>query len=226
VIAINTIIFGQTDPYNQNKESVMETLRTHEPWNKGKLVGQKPPLKLKEIWAIRIHLQMDHRIRELAMFNLAIDSKLRGCDLVNLRVRDIAHGNHLLTRAMVMQRKTQRPVQFELTEQTRSAVEAWIAKANLKPEEYLFQSRLHDSPHISTRQYARIVHHWVSAIGLDPSAYGTHTMRRTKATLIYRQTKNLRAVQLLLGHTRLESTVRYLGIDVDDALEIAEQIEI
>lgn len=196
------------------------------PWNKGKLTGQKPPLKQKEIWAIRIHLQLAKQTRELAMFNLAIDSKLRGCDLVALRVQDIAHGAQIAPRAIIMQRKTQRPVQFEITEQTRDALAAWIAKAKLKPDQYLFSSRVHASPHITTRQYARIVHHWVASIGLDPSAYGTHTMRRTKATLIYRRTKNLRAVQLLLGHTKLESTVRYLGIEVDDALEIAEQTEV
>ncbi len=204
----------------------MENTQTREPWNKGKLIGQKPPLKLKDIWAIRIDLRLGKHIRDLAMFNLAIDSKLRGCDLVNLRVRDVTHGNQMMTRAMVVQRKTQRPVQFELTEETRNAVAAWIAKANLKSEQYLFPSRLQNSPHISTRQYARIVHRWVAAIGLDPTAYGTHTMRRTKATLIYRRTKNLRAVQLLLGHSKLESTVRYLGIEVDDALEISEQTEI
>jgi len=160
------------------------------------------------------------------MFNLAIDSKLRGCDLVNLRVRDVTHGHQILPRALVVQRKTQHPVQFELTEPTRSAVSAWIEKAHLKPEPYLFPSRLANSPHVSTRQYAWIVHPWVSAAGLDPTAYGTHTLRRTKATLTYRRTKNLRAVQILLGHTKLESTVRYLGIEVDDALEILEQTEI
>jgi integrase len=133
----------------------MENVRHHEPWNKGKLIGQKPPLKQKDIWAIRIHLQLDKQVRELAMFNLAIDSKLRGCDLVNLRVRDIAHGSQVMARAMVVQRKTQRPVQFELTEPTRTAVTAWIAKANLKSENYLFPSRLENSPHVSTRQYAR-----------------------------------------------------------------------
>ena len=173
-----------------------------------------------------IHLQLDKRIRDLALFNLSVDSKLRGCDLVNLRVRDVFHGSQIMARAMVVQRKTQRPVQFELTDQTRNAVTAWIAKAELKSEQYLFPSRAHNSPHVSTRQYARIVRRWVGSIGLDPSAYGTHTTRRTKATLIYRRTKNLRAVQLLLGHTRLESTVRYLGIEVDDALEISEQTEI
>ena len=204
----------------------MEIVKSHEPWNKGKLVGQKPPLKLKDIWAIRIHLQLDKRIRDLALFNLAVDSKLRGCDLVSLRVRDVVHGSQIMAWAMVVQWKTQRPVQFELTDQTRNAVTAWIAKAELKSEQYLFPSRVHNSPHVSTRQYARIVHRWVGSIGLDPSAYGTHTMRRTKATLIYRRTKNLRAVQLLLGHTKLESTVRYLGIEVDDALEISEQTEI
>lgn len=204
----------------------METTHSRDPWNKGKLIGQKPPLKPKEIWAIRIHLQNGRQVRDLAMFNLAIDSKLRGCDLVNLRVRDVTHGNQMLARAMVVQRKTQRPVQFELTEPTRIALAAWIEKANLKADQYLFPSRLARSPHVSTRQYARIVHQWVSAIGLDSTVYGTHTMRRTKATLIYRRTKNLRAVQLLLGHTKLESTVRYLGIEVDDALEISEQTEI
>jgi integrase len=204
----------------------MESVHSHEPWNKGKLIGQKPPLKLKDIWAIRIHLQLGERTRDLALFNLAIDSKLRGCDLVNLRVRDILHGNQIVARAVIMQSKTQRPVQFELTDQTRNAVAAWIAQAKLKSEQYLFPSRLQRSPHVSTRQYARIVRRWVHSIGLDPAAYGTHTMRRTKATLIYRRTKNLRAVQLLLGHTKLESTIRYLGIEVDDALEISEQTEI
>lgn len=127
---------------------------------------------------------------------------------------------------MIVQRKTQRPVQFELTEPTRTAVAACIAKANLKPEQYLFPSRVTRSPHLSTRQYARIVRQRVAAAGLDTSSYGTHSMRRTKSTLIYKRTKNLRAVQLLLGHTKLESTVRYLGIEVDDALEISEQTEI
>lgn len=204
----------------------MESTHSREAWNKGKLVGQKPPLKPKDIWAIRIYLQNTHQVRGLALFNLAIDSKLRGCDLVSLRVRDVTHGNQILPRAMVVQRKTQRPVQFELTEPTRTAVAAWITKANLKPEQYLFPSRVARSPHVSTRQYARIVHQWIAAAGLDTSAYGTHTMRRTKVTLIYKRTKNLRAIQLLLGHTKLESTVRYLGIEVDDALEISEQTEI
>ena len=204
----------------------MELIQKREAWNKGKLVGQKPPLKPKEIWAIRINLQNAHATRDLAMFNLAIDSKLRGCDLVNLHVRDVTHGNQILPRAMVIQRKTERPVQFELTEPTRTALSAWIEKTHLRSDQYLFPSRIGTSPHISTRQYARIVHHWVDAAGLDPSVYGTHSMRRTKATLIYKRTKNLRAVQLLLGHTKLESTVRYLGIEVDDALEISEQTEI
>jgi site-specific recombinase XerD len=196
------------------------------PWNKGRLIGQKAALKLKEIWAIRIRLQLAEKTRDLALFNLAIDSKLRGCDLVKLRVYDIAQGKSILPRAMVIQRKTQRPVQFEITEQTRQSVAAWVDKAHLDSHQRLFPSRVTKSPHLSTRQYARIVASWVKSIGLDPAAYGTHTMRRTKATLIYRRTKNLRAVQLLLGHTKLESTVRYLGIEVDDALEIAERTEV
>jgi integrase len=204
----------------------IETPRASVSWNKARLVGQKAPLKLKEIWAIRIRLQLAGKARDLALFNLAIDSKLRGCDLVNLRVLDVAQGKVILPRAMVMQHKTHRPVQFEITEQTRQSVAAWIEKAHLASGQYLFSSRVAKSPHLSTRHYARIVACWVESIGLDASAYGTHTMRRTKATLIYRRTKNLRAVQLLLGHTKLESTVRYLGIEVDDALEIAEQTEV
>ena len=169
---------------------------------------------------------MEHRVRELALFNLGFDSKLRGCDLVALRVRDVCHGSKVESRAMVMQRKTQRPVQFEITATTREAVDAWIHHAGLKSEDYLFPSRLHDSPHISTRQYARILHRWVGDIGLDTTAFGTHSMRRSKASMIYKKTKNLRAVQILLGHTKLESTVRYLGIEVDDALDLAEQLDI
>ena len=197
-----------------------------EPWNRGKLVGQKAPLRLREIWAIRIRLQLAERTRELALFNLAVDSKLRSCDLVTLRVRDISHGERIAARAIVMQQKTQRPVQFEITEQTRDAVATWIRLSSLRSEDYLFPSRLRSSPHLSTRQYARIVHQWVNEICLNSAAYGTHTLRRAKASLIYRRTKNLRAVQLLLGHSKLESTVRYLGIEVDDALEMAEQTEV
>lgn len=196
-----------------------------EPWNKSKLVGQKAPLKLKEIWAIRIRLELSHRIRELALFNLAIDSKLRGCDLVKLKIRDISHGNQITARAIVMQQKTGLPVHFEITEQTRNSLYAWIEYAGLRSEDFLFPSRIHESPHLSTRQYARIVNGWVEEIGLDSANYGTHTMRRTKVSLIYKRTKNLRAIQLLLGHTKLDSTVRYLGIEVDDALELAEQTE-
>ena len=197
-----------------------------EPWNKGKLVGQKAPFKLKEIWTIRVRLQLANRRRELALFNLAIDSKLRACDLVRLRVRDVCHGGGMASRAIVLQQKTQRPVQFEITEPTREAVGAWIGHAGLTSENSLFPSRLHSSTHLSTRQYARIVDSWVRQLGLDKASYGTHTLRRTKATLIYRRTKNLRAVQLLLGRSKLESTVRYLVIEVNDALEMAEQTEV
>jgi integrase len=195
------------------------------PWNKGRLIGQKPPLKLAEIWAVRTRLRMAGKTRDLALFNLAIDSKLRGCDLVRLQVRDVAHEDHVLARASVVQRKTHAPVRFELTEQTRDAVRAWIAKACLSAGDYLFPSRQATSAHLSTRQYARLVKQWIALMGADPAEYGTHSLRRTKATLIYRQTRNLRAVQLLLGHRRIESTVRYLGVEVEDALEMAEHIE-
>jgi integrase len=189
-------------------------------------LAKKAPLKLKEIWAIRVRLQLAGRRRELALFNLAIDSKPRACDLVRLRVRNVCQDASIAPRAIVLQQKTQRPVQFEITEPTRETVGAWIVEAGLKSEDPLFPSRVHPSAHLSTRQYACFVDRWVELLGLNAASYGTHTMRRTKATLIYRRTKNLRAVQLLLGHTKLQSTVRYLDIEVNDALEMAEQTEV
>ena len=196
------------------------------PWNKGKLLGQKRPLKLKEIWGIRIRLELSGQIRDLAMFNLAIDSKLRGCDLVGLRVKDISHGNTIQRRAIVVQKKTGRPVQFEITEETRKSLRVWIDEKGLGGNDFLFPSRISRGRPISTRQYARIVDKWVTSVGLDPCDYGTHTMRRTKPTLIYRRTHDLRAVQLLLGHSKLDSTVRYLGVELDDALVLAEQTDV
>lgn len=196
-----------------------------EPWNKHKLVGQKKPLNLKQVWEIRIRLQMSERHRDLALFNLAIDSKLRSCDLVKLRVADVMHGDRVASRAKVIQQKTGQSVQFEITADSQSSIAEWIKKGKLKPSGRLFPSRIKSREHISTRQYARILDGWISEIGLDTSIYGTHSMRRTKATLIYRRTKNIRAIQLLLGHTKVEHTVRYLGIELEDALELAEQTE-
>ena len=195
-------------------------------WNKGKLIGAKPPLRPKHVWAIRTKLQVEGRIRELAMFNLAIDSKLRGCDVVALKVDDVAPNGHKVERATVRQKKTGQPVRFELTEQTRQAIDEYIKAADKKPGQFLFLSHRKSDRCITTRHYARLVSAWIASIGLDANRFGTHSLRRTKATLIYRRTGNLRAVQLLLGHTKIESTVRYLGIEVDDALAIAEQVDV
>jgi integrase len=198
--------------------------RKRTPWNKGKLIGAKPPLRPKHVWSIRTKLQVEGRTRDLAMFNLAIDSKLRGCDVVALKVEDIAPNGYAIDRATVRQKKTGRPVKFELTDQTRQAVDDYLRAVGKKPGEFLFTSRRDPGRFVSTRQYARLVADWIASIGLDPRAFGTHSLRRTKATLIYRRTGNLRAVQLLLGHTKIESTVRYLG--KDDALAIAEQVDV
>ena len=194
------------------------------PWNKGKLIGPKPPLQLKNVWAIRSSLQLAGKRRDLALFNLAVDSKLRACDVVRVTVEDVAPHGYAPDRAIVRQRKTGRPVKFEITEPTREAIDSYLRAKPKEPADFLFTGR--NNQHLSTRQYARLLSSWLSAIGLDPSLFGTHSIRRTKATLIYRRTGNLRAVQLLLGHSKIESTVRYLGVEVDDALAIAEQIDV
>ena len=195
------------------------------PWNKGKLIGAKPPLRPKHVWSIRTRLLVEGRTRDLAMFNLAIDSKLRGCDVVAIRVEDVAAGGYTADRATVRQKKTGRPVRFELSEQTRQAVDDYLEATGKRPGEFLFTGHRGPNRSMTTRQYARLVSEWIGSVGLDPRLFGTHSPRRTKATLI-RRTGNLRAVQLLLGHTKVESTVRYLGIEVDDALAIAEQVDI
>ncbi|MFC6637710.1 tyrosine-type recombinase/integrase [Sulfitobacter sp. JBTF-M27] len=196
------------------------------PWNKGRLVGQKRPLLAKQVWAIRARLELSGNLRDLALFNLAIDSKLRGCDLVRLKISDLIAGDRVRERVTIIQSKTRQPVQFEVSENTRNSIWGWVCRPEMFGCIYLFPSRFHDRRHVSTRQYARLVGYWVSAIGLDPSGYGTHSLRRTKAALIYRKTGNLRAVQLLLGHTKVDSTVRYLGVELEDALSIAEGIDI
>ena len=170
-------------------------------------------------------MEIAHRTRELALFNLAIDSKLRGCDLVRLKVADLYAAGQVRHRAAIVQSKTSRPVSFEITEGTRKAIESWLESPLMIGSEHLWPGRFHERLHISTRHYARLIRDWVAAIGLEPSAYGTHSMRRTKVAEIYRKTGNLRAVQLLLGHTKMDSTVRYLGVELEDALAIAESVE-
>ena len=204
--------------------SVQEVSRV--PWNHGRMIGPKPPLKPKHIWAIRTRLQHEHRVRDLAMFNLAIDSKLRGCDLVRLRVSDIHLGDSIRLRTAIVQQKTGRPVPFELTEPTRDSLAAWLRVRGLPASDWLFPSRNRSGDHLTTRQYGRLLDDWVTLIGLDPAAYGTHSLRRTKVALLYKRTGNLRACQLLLGYTKLESTVRYLGIEVDDAPILSEQTDL
>lgn len=188
--------------------------------------GQKRPLRPREVWAIRARLEMMGEVRNLALLNLAIDSKLRGCDLVSLRVSDVFSAGSIRERAMVIQRKTSRPVQFEITKLTAASLISHVQNAELSNDDFLFPSRNGESNHLSTRQYHRIVDQWVSQIGLKVSEYGTHSLRRTKVAQLYRNTGNLRAVQLLLGHAKIESTIRYLGIELEDALQISESLEI
>jgi integrase len=196
------------------------------PWNTGRIIGSKAPLKAKHLWEVRTRLTIDHRIRDLALFNLAIDSKLRGCDLVKLRLNDVIAGMAVRTRSTVVQQKTSRPVPFELTESTRNAITNWMHVRIARNGDWLFPSRSNADGHLTAGQYARLVDDWITMIGLEPSNHGTHSLRRTKVAMVFKRTGNLRACQLLLGHTKLESIVRYLGIEAGDALALSEQTEI
>lgn len=198
----------------------------HPAWSAGRTLGAKRPLKPKQVWEIRFWLEQGKRLRDRALFDLAIDSKLRGCDLVTIRIGDLVSGGRLRSRATIVQRKTGRPVQFELLECARTCLSEWLERRGGALTDYVFPSRCNTERHLSTRQYARLVDEWVTAIGLRREDYGTHSLRRTKAALIYKQTGNLRAVQILLGHTKIETTVRYLGVEVEDALDLAERTEI
>lgn len=195
-------------------------------WNKGRIVGQKRPLLPKHVWALRVRLELAENHSDLALFNLAIDSKLRGCDLVKLKVADIYAAGQVKERTSIIPSKTQNPIRFEITDGTRKSLLRWMEELLMIGSEYLWPGRFHERLHISTRQYARLVRDWAKSIDLEPSAYGTHSMRRTKVAQIYRKKGNLRAVQLLLGHTKMDRTVRYLGFELEDALAIAESIEI
>jgi integrase len=195
-------------------------------WNAGRKLGAKRALKPQQVWAIRFWLDRERRLRDRALFDLAIDSKLRGSDVVKIRIGDLVSGGQVRSRAIVIQRKTGRPVQFELLEPARASILAWLEHRGGTLHDYAFPSRTDHTHHVSTRQYARLVDEWVTGIGLRREDYGTHSLRRTKASIIYKATGNLRAVQLLLGHTRIESTVRYLGVDVEDALVLAEGTEV
>ncbi len=200
--------------------------RNRAPWNFGVKVGPKRPFTQKQIWAIRFFLDREQRLRDRALFDLAIDSKLRGCDLVQLQIGDLVSGPNIRKRAAITQQKTGRPVQFEIASDARGSLFAWLERRGGSVANYVFPSRVDHTRHLSTRQYARLVDEWVEAIGLRMEEYGTHSLRRTKASIIYKATGNLRAIQILLGHSKIENTVRYLGVDIEDALALAEKTEI
>lgn len=195
-------------------------------WNAGKQVGAKRALKIKQVWSIRFFLDREGRMRDRALFDLALDSKLRGCDLVKVKIGTLVVGHAIRSRTMVVQQKTGRPVQFEITADARASLLAWLERRGGSIDDFAFPSRVNAVGHLSTRQYARLVDEWVTAIGLPSEEYGTHSLRRTKASIIYKATGNLRAIQILLGHSKIENTVRYLGVDIDDALSLSEATEI
>jgi integrase len=166
------------------EQNLSEHSQRHVPWNKGKLTGPKPPLQPKHVWAIRTHLQLSGKTRDLALFNLALDSKLRGCDVVSIKVENVAPNGYALDRASVRQKKTGRPVKFEITENTREAIDTFLRATGKKSGDYLFSGRGGPDRCLTTRQYARLLSQWLAQIGLDPMIFGTHSLRRTKATLI------------------------------------------
>lgn len=209
-----------------NTEVTAAAPASRQAWNAGRMVGAKRALKPRQIWEIRFYLNQHRRLRDRALFDLAIDSKLRGCDVVSLKIGDLVSGGQVRTRALVVQQKTGRPVQFEVLADARASLLAWLDCRGGTLADYVFPSRIDHTDHLSTRQYARLVDEWVTAIGLRREEYGTHSLRRTKASIIYKATGNLRAVQLLLGHSKIENTVRYLGVDIEDALALAEGTEI
>lgn len=195
-------------------------------WNADKQVGAKRALKIKQVWSIRFFLDREGRLRDRALFDLALDSKLRGCDLVKIKIGTLVAGSSIRSRSMVVQQKTGRPVQFEITADARASLLTWLERRGGTIDDFVFPSRVNPAGHLSTRQYARLVDEWVIAIGLPPEEFGTHSLRRTKASIIYKATGNLRAIQILLGHSKIENTVRYLGVDIDDALSLSEATEI
>ena len=205
------------------------------PWNKGRKIGQKRALRRQDVRTIRERLRAEDRKRDLALFNLAIDSKLPACDLVAIRVKDVYNKNRVRDRASVVLQRSDRPVQFEITPETKEAITDWLSRLRPVPI-YLFPSRFHSRLHMSTRQYARLVDDWVKGAGLDPAVYGTHSIRRAKILLIVQETGDLKAAQLLLGHVKLASTARYLETELSPrrsagqrlaaALKISEKMKL
>jgi len=194
---------------------------SHTPWNKGQTIGQKPPLRAGHVWAIRQRLKGLNAKRDLALFNIAIDSKLIGCEVVRLKVKDVAPNGQVAEQAIWTQRN-RRQVRFEIGEESRCAIADYLRSTGRGPEDFLFGGRSKGS--LTSRQFARLVSQWIAGIGLDPLIYGTHSLRRAKAMLVYERTGNLRIVQSLLGHRKAETTVAYLGIgEAEDCLEAAFQ---
>ncbi|NRD75436.1 tyrosine-type recombinase/integrase [Shewanella sp. VB17] len=193
---------------------------------KGHFTGQKKPLKLDDIWRIRTRLEIEGNVKELALLNLAIDCKLRSCDLLRMKVRDISSGGVIHSRVLYRQSKTGREVQFDVTSRTAQTLTLWLTQSCLTTSDYIFPSPRKQGKSMSYSCYATIIRRWAAQLGYDPYLYGTHSMRRTKATMIYARTKNIRAVQLLLGHVKLDNTIRYLGVEIEDALNISEGIDL
>ena len=197
------------------------------PWNKGKIIGRKPPLTPQQVATIRTLLSQEGNLRDIAMFGLAIDSSLRGVDIVALNVSDVFEGWEIKERVTIEQSKTHQRVTFTMRDYTRVALQELIEAEDKAYGDPLFCSQHRTTgKRLSVDRYRRLVKEWIALARLDPAVYGSHSLRRTRVAHIYRKTANLRVAQVLLGHKTIENTARYLGIEEEQAMEIAEQFEI
>jgi len=203
----------------ENLGSLIPLTTTLRPWSKGKLIGPKPPLRSKHVRSIRTKLRIDGRKRDLALFKLAIDSEHRGCDVVAIRVEDVAPNGDAVDQATSGRRR--QAAQCALKLQNRQGRRRRLRESeNRQRGDFLFRGRNGSNNCLTTRQHARLVSNWVPSCGLDPSLFGTLSPRRIKATMIHQRTGNLRADQRLPGQTKIESTFRCFGIEIDDALDL------
>jgi len=196
--------------------------------NKGKVVGAKRAFTEAQIQGLRLALTTKGMVRDLALFETALSTMLRSGDLVRLKVSDVRDSLGQMKRSFTIRmEKTSKPVEVTISETAREAIEALIAHNGIDDQHYLFTAPTRPKgEHMASVTYRKLVKDWCRLIHLDPAQYSTHSLRRTRPSIIYRRTGNLRSIQLLLGHSNIGMTQRYLGIEEEDALDLARQHEV